>query len=276
MSRKYTSRSIGVDHGTIHIDDFGICASWTWGIVRKYDHNYKLVEECRDWGNNRASLVYSGSSHNWIFTGWDSVFLVEAGKWKCVFRNGRSEIASFMYHPGRDTYLMAYAGYVMELGLDLQLTSRARQTYSPRPMMIPSSSSPNLYMINRSSNWTEFDIICNDIKEHIFDLRGVPHTFIPRPEHTDILTIVYEHRIDIIDLWHTSSTPITSTHIKIGSHHAAYVNPNVCAISEWNQLQMIDLRCGLIRSFVTDTNLRQMWYAQSRIYITGSYLLMLD
>lgn len=256
----------------VDIDAGGIYINAAGSILEHYSHDYKRIAQ---YSHAAEKMLYSISTAGKLMCAAnDMLYLIDSDKQRLYLPP--HDIYDVKYHPIRQTYLISHLDYITEVDEQLQ-----HAIYLPRipqqPLtLLPSDTSSMTYINWQSVIGPRLGIIDSDMTVTHYGLGRdrLCNTLMARPGHPDVLTLVYDHHVDVLDLWHSSATAcsiaqLTFNYIRCGVH----LDANICITMNGYYLYATDLRYGTARKWrnlhKSYSWLANIWYAASRIYVSS-------
>lgn len=265
----------------LHVDESGIYALIAKNVeskrrfgIGRYSFDYKCSAE--HWHNDdteiidliASQLVVGGHSHNYlVYASHSEIYSTEdSGDFKSMYTTD-GIIQDLIYHPYRDSYLIACEDGVMELDSEFRLTPRDITVFDPWNIL-PSQRSTMLYMTwhwHRDSYFSIYDVIGN--RQSSIDFEIGPRTLyilLERPEHPEILSLIGNDFV-MIDLWHTQSRIIRYNFP--AACHAVYIDSNTCICAMEKNFHIVDHRYGIVQNISGEHDVYNMWFANSQLFV---------
>lgn len=277
LSRQEFSRHLDQCE-TIHVDLAGIYTNGRRGsgFLEMYSHDYTYVARwpCSDtiWFVQSSvcasfSAIYEIPSPS-LDSGLTLKYSVESDR-----------IRNVKHHPIRDTYFVECSNHIFELDSKFREIDRVELTYTIH--VTPSDSSRILYTCGLNRYGSQLSIMCDSPRRtsnYIVRKDDTCHTLLTRPNYSDMLTMIYDDRIETIDLWHSSVAAGSVTRAVVHSAYGAYIDSNVWVLSDYgNALHIADYRCGLVHTRKISGFISRVWGVNARAYVSEwPNLLVLD
>lgn len=260
----------------VHVDHTGIYtigenSLWMYDFDFKLRTRYKCSQYCHVMFVSTAprlvcattTTVYSAHSRH------DYQSLV------AEYSNQPYGFVALKYHPIRDTYLaISTAGNIIELDSSLRVADSAVRVDPYMANLLASEHSSTMYLSSRGN----LDMIA--ASNSVARIVSFPQIFTMtmRPEHPEVLTIADVASINTVDMWHSGAAgtshicciPEISQDANVYEpHHCTQIGANVCVLTKYRWLHVMDYRCGIVHARLMPDNAFNAWYANGRVYVKG-------
>lgn len=263
-------------HGIFHIDDMSIHTyGWERSVLAVYSHDAQCIAEYpRVVGvYSRTYLFCASGCGETVYAANTRIFTAgKCGKLitRCTAADS-IEICGFAYHPYRDTYLATTRnGQIIEFSDEFRLVRSIYDRYVSDISILSSRYSAIIYTAERSvSGDAGLGVIRNGKSEYypIGYTYSLP-TLLARPNHPDILTMIYNCVIAKIDLWHSTQAIIQRNFVDPASR-GVHIDSNTCVVHGSDTLDVFDYRYGLVHTRPLPTRgVCDIWFAAGRLYMS--------
>lgn len=262
----------------IHVDNTGIYASDARGNLEWYSHDPSRRIAKFPYAAGRDIVFVCPSADLLTYASRSMIYSISARFGAPIQTHSNMEkIQHMIYHPVRKTHLVACPTRIIEFDCNLRYVSQIHETWPDNIKMVPSDNSPIVYATWWAVESSRLSVIHGTrrdlkprVQEYVVGRSQRCTTLLTRPEHPDILTLIYTRHIDMIDLWHSSASARSATFATIDSDGVGtHVGPNICIVIGYRCVYVTDVRCGLARTWPQSSVMVRAWFANSRIYVSG-------